>query len=314
MWQEIKRIIKEHQHFVLTTHVNPDGDGIGSSIALAELLIAMGKEARIVCDSPLPDRFCFLDVRHLYSEFGPVEAEVALVLDTHKRDRLGRMVEVLDPLIVACIDHHPQVEDSFDVVVCDEEASSVGAMVYTLFKESGYPLNLNAANGIYTSIVCDTGRFSYSSTSRKAHKLADECIKIGVDPDQIHTSVFQQLPYPYLQVLARAMQRMELCCEERVLVQTVLKEDYEDLGVDPNDLDYIHEINKSVKGVECAILLRELPGGNVRVSWRAGKDLDIDRIARELGGGGHARAAGAIIEGPINDAKSRVLSLSFKDA
>ena len=300
----IKELIAKQQRFALTTHVPPDGDGIGAAVALAELLIGMGKQVEIVCDAPLPSRFAFLDVRGLYrQEWG--EPDALIVLDTHNLSRIGRVADLASRCPVAFIDHHPGLKGPLTLI--DPEACSVGAMIYTLFKECGYPLNLAAANGIYTSIICDTGRFSYSSTSRKAHKLADECIKIGVDPDEMHRRLFQQIPFSYFDLFGRALQRTEK--HGGVLIQTVLREDWEPAGIHPDDLDYLNEINKSVAGVECAVLLRELEGGVVRLSFRTSAAVDAAELARHFGGAGHDRAAGAHVEGPVDEVKGRILAL-----
>lgn len=316
MWRDVKKIILSNEVFLLTTHVNPDGDGVGASVALAELLLMMGKKVRFVCDGPLPDKFAFIDVRGLYEQYGPerenLVADVMVVLDTHCKERIGR-VEARGATVV-CIDHHTPGEMFTPHVALDPKASSAGAMIYTLFKESGYALNFNAAQAIYASIVWDTGRFSYSSTDRKAHKIADECIKLGVDPDTIHSRLFQRVPVAQIPLFARALGRMEVHLEGRVVVQTVTIEDCRALGIDEAvlkdlDLGYIHEFNKWIENVECAIFLCELPSGGVRLSMRSQGDVDLSKVVQDFGGGGHAKAAGALSDEGLNTTKERVLAL-----
>ena len=214
MWRDIKRIFKKYHRFVLTTHIHPDGDGIGSACALAELLLHLGKKVRFTCDSPLALKFRFLDHHDLFEEFDPsndyTSEEVLVVLDAHRKDRLGRIASLADSLVTICIDHHPVEQPFADYVAIDPQACSTGAMVYSLFKECGVNLTLPAANGIYASIVCDTGRFSYSSTNRKAHKIAEECIKIGVNPDRVFSRLFQHLALPQIKIFAQALLRMEM--------------------------------------------------------------------------------------------------------
>lgn len=313
MWRNTKRIIEQNQRFLLTTHLDPDADGIGSAVALAELLIEMGKDVRLVCDSRLPGTLAFLDPRCLFESFDPnldySDCEVLMVLDTNHLARIGRVADLArsGKFSVVCIDHHMPTTPFTDQTVVDPDACSVGAMIYTLFKESGHALNLTAANGIYASIVCDTGRFSYASTSRKAHKLADECLRIGVDPDQIHVRMFQQIPVTHWRVFGRALQRMETYLDGRLVVQIIAYEDYRDLGVDPSELDFINEVNKSIKGAECSLFLRELADGSVRISARGSATVDVERPMRALGGGGHTRAAGVALPGPLMVAKERVV-------
>ena len=133
------------------------------------------------------------------------DAQVLIVLDTHQLERVGKLKHLVDSknLFIVCIDHHPLMESFADMLIVDDKACSVGAMVYTLFKESGIPLNLNAAEGIYTSVICDTGRFCYSSTGRRAHKIADECLKIGVDPSYIYSQLFQQVPLEHMHLFTQ---------------------------------------------------------------------------------------------------------------
>jgi phosphoesterase RecJ-like protein len=270
---------------------------------------------RLVCDSPFPVRLGFLDPRRLYEPFSPQadysQEGVIIVLDTHCLKRVGRVADLITKAsrTIICIDHHLPTHFFTPHTVIDPQACSVGAMIYTLFKEMGHSLNLTAANGIYASIVCDTGRFSYASTSRKAHKLADECLRIGVDPDEVHTHLFQQIPSAHLRVLGRVLGRMELYAQGRLVVQMIAKEDYEDLGVDPNDLDFIIELNKSVQGAQGGLLLRELPSGQIRLSARGSASVNVERPMKALGGGGHTRAAGAVLPGPLEVAKDRAVRL-----
>lgn len=318
MWREVKRIIQKHNVFLLTTHVNPDGDGVGAACALTELLLQKGKRVRFVCDSPMPPKLAFLNYHGLHEQYRPdadySDVEVVIILDTHRRDRIGAVANLLDnPEVVGvCIDHHKSTNTTIPCEVIDPRSCSVGAMIYTLCKECGYNLNLNAANGIYTSILCDTGRFSYSSTTRKAHKIADECIKLGVDPDAMYSRLFQHLSMAQMRIFSKALQSMELHLDGRVLMQTLTLADCQAIGVnvmdlESLDLEYILEFDKSVGEVECVALLREVGSNKVRVSLRATSQLDLAPVCRHLGGGGHSKAAGALVNGTLQDVKTRVL-------
>lgn len=320
MWRDIKKTIQSHQNFLLTTHLNPDGDGIGAACALTELLLQMGKNVRFVCDSPIPRKFDFLDYHKTHEVYDPRESyadcQVLVVLDTHKRERIGRLSTLIDTpgVVTLCIDHHEVAQPFTPHLAIDPKACSVGAMVYTLYKESGFDLNLRAANGIYASIICDTGRFSYSSTSRKAHKIADECIKLGVDPDLMHSQLFQHVSLGEIKVFAMALQGMETYLDNRVAVQHIRKEacDHIPGGVvdlENIDLEYIHDFNNLIEDVQCFILLRELAENKVRVSMRSRTDLDISHIVHALGGGGHANAAGLSWKGSVDEIKNRILEL-----
>lgn len=320
MWRDIKKILHHHSNFLLTTHLNPDGDGIGAACALTELLLHMGKTVRFVCDSPIPRKFAFLDYHGLFERYDSEklysEFQVLIILDTNKRERIGRLAQLIDSpkVTTVCIDHHEAAETFTPHLAIDPRACSAGAMVYTLCKESGFTLNINAATGVYTSVICDTGRFSYSSTSRKAHKIADECIKLGVDPDIMYSRLFQHVSLAEIKVFACALQGMETYLENRVVIEQIRKKDCESLGdslidLEHVDLEYIHDFNNLIEDVQCFVLLRELGDNHIRVSLRSKPDLDISQIVRSLGGGGHANAAGLSWKGPLEEVKHRILNL-----
>lgn len=318
MWRDIKKIIESHQTFLITTHVNPDGDGIGAATALIELLLQAGKSVRFVCDSPIPRKFSFLDYHRTYEVYDPStpydDIQVLIVLDTHKKERIGRLARLIDNpgVVTLCIDHHEVAEPFTPHLAIDPKACSVGAMVYYLYKDCGFELNLRAAMGIYASIVCDTGRFSYSSTSRKAHKIAEECIKMGVDPDLIHTRLFQHVSLDEIKIFAMALQQMETYLDNKVVFQQISKKDCLHAGantfdLEHSDLEYIHDFNHLIEEVQCFVLLREVESDKIRVSLRSKTDIDVSHIVRELGGGGHSNAAGLTWHGSMDDIKQRIL-------
>lgn len=320
MWREIKKIILQHQNFLLTTHLNPDGDGIGAACALTELLLKMNKTVQFVCDSPIPRKFAFLDYHHSHEQYDPnldyKDIEVVIVLDAHKIERIGRLNMIVNrPNVMSvCIDHHPATDSFTSHLAIDPKACSVGAMIYTLFKECGYELNVEAARGIYASVICDTGRFCYSSTGRKAHKIADECIKLGVDPDQMYSNLFQHVTLAEIKMFAHTLQAMETYLDNKVVIQQIRKDECEKLGaglldIENIDLEYIHEFNNHIEDVQCFVLLRELNDQHVRVSMRSRPYLDISKVMKSLGGGGHAQAAGLSWNGTLEEVKDRILVL-----
>ena len=320
MWREIKKVIHQHKNFLLTTHLNPDGDGIGAACAMTELLLKMDKHVRFVCDSPISRKYAFLDYHKTHSSYDPSQdyndIEVVVVLDTHKKERIGRVASLVDhPNVVSiCIDHHPATELFTPYMSIDPKACSAGAMVYTLFKECGYDLNLEAATGIYASVICDTGRFCYSSTGRKAHKIADECIKQGVDPDQMYSRLFQHVTLAEIKMFAHTLQAMETHLENKVVIQQIRKGECEKIGagfldIENIDLEYIHDFNNHIEDVQCFVLLRELADNHVRVSMRSRPYLDISQVVKRLGGGGHPHAAGLSWKGTLEEVKDRILVL-----
>lgn len=317
MWREIKRLIHEHNRFLLTTHVNPDGDGFGSACAITELLLLLGKQVGFVVDSPIPDRFRFLDYHSIFTEFDPScdysSYEVLIVLDANRAERIGRVAQIaeLPNIHTLCIDHHNTDRPLGNVAALEPNACSTGAMVYTLYREYGFDLNVRAASGVYTSVISDTGRFSYSSTTRKAHKIADDCIKIGVDPELMYSALYQQVPMTHVHLLAEVLRSMRMYENNRLVVFTLDEDGRHDDIVDergiPVDMEYLLDFGKSIAHVECVVLLRKV-GEGVRVSLRSKGDLDVGQVCRILGGGGHAKAAGAVVDGTVTGVESLVIN------
>lgn len=319
MWDEIHQIIQAHQNFIITTHVNPDGDGIGAASALLELLLMMKKEAKIIIDGKLPKKFSFLNFHKLIETYDEKndysKTEIVIILDTNRKQRIGRVQSLIKREVkVICIDHHVPHEVFTTYNAIDPNACSSGSLVYTLFKEFGYDLNVQAAEGIYASVMCDTGRFSNSTTSRNAHHIADECIKLGVDPDVMYSRLYEQVTIKQFKVFSRALQRMEIHLDNSVVVQQFRLEDCLAIGMQPSDLEqfdmeYIHEFSKLIEDVECVVLLQEFPENRVRVSMRSKSDLNVEKIMRNFGGGGHPKAAGALCQGSLSDIKNKLLEM-----
>jgi bifunctional oligoribonuclease and PAP phosphatase NrnA len=311
-----KKSVKTPLFKFLVEHTEPKI--CGAACALTELLLQMHKKVRFVCDSPIPRKFAFLDYHHTHESYQESQnyhdAEVLIVLDTHHLERIGRLSELIQRpgMIAICIDHHEVIKSFTPHLAIDPKACSVGAMVYTLYKESGFDLNLKAATGIYASVICDTGRFCYSSTSRKAHKIADECIKLGVDPDLMYSRLFQHVSLAETKIFARAIQGMETYLDNKVAIQQINQKDCETIGkevadLEHIDLEYLHDFNNMIEDVQCFIVLRQLANDHVRVSLRSKTDLDISPIVRSLGGGGHANAAGLSWKGSLEEVKQRLL-------
>lgn len=290
--------LKAHSTFDLVTHVDPDGDGIGSMVALGVLLEALGKKVRLVLQASLSERFEWLNVP--FEVGGALTGEALIALDVQRAKRLGFQL----PNNSACIDHHVGQAEEFAVAWIDPTCCATGQMVYQLFVEFGIPLTLKAAEALYTAIVCDTGRFSYSNTNEQAHQIAQACIERGVNPDRLNARLFRHLPLSQAKIFARVLERMEICLSNRVAVQTLRMAD---CGEELLEVDYLHDFNKAFEEVECVVLLRECPGGQVRISLRSREVIDAGQLMRRFGGGGHKRAAGGLFFGSLDQAKAHLV-------
>lgn len=324
MWQKIKKIIEKSQHIVITTHLNPDGDGIGSAAALIELLLYKNKNPVFLCDGPIPKKFAFLDIHGLHKDINespmPDKIDTFIVLDTHSIQRVGQLASLAkkNGVTSICFDHHPLTTELFTPnAIIDSKASCVGILIDTLFHKCGIDLNLQAATGIYTSIICDTGRFSNSLTNRKAHLVADDCILHGVDPDLMYSRIYQHISLNQYKIFAQSLQHVELHLDNSVLIHPITREDCEKTGsdfedIDKIDLEYLLELNKQVEDVECVVLLREIPGNQIRISMRSKSKLNTEKLMQQIGGGGHSKAAGAIFKGSMKEAIELIVNLLRK--
>ncbi len=303
---------------VLTTHVNADGDGAGSEAALGAWLAARGKRVTIVNPTPFPATYLHLvedPVR--IADHGTTEAERALregdllaVLDTSEPKRLGRMAGVIETLRTVVVDHHPPGEVTVSTVgIQDPTASATGELIFDLIRlaepEGEWPPLV--AEAIYTAIVTDTGSFRFSNTTPRAHAIAGELLRRGVDPEAVYRRLFATVPLRRISLLRAALERLEADTEAHVSWISLPRSVLEPLNATSEDLDGIVEYARSIEGTEVAVLFRELPDGSTKVSLRSNGGTDVNRIARMFGGGGHVKAAGALIGRPLDEAREAVL-------
>ncbi|MEX1012294.1 MAG: bifunctional oligoribonuclease/PAP phosphatase NrnA [Waddliaceae bacterium] len=322
-WEPLLSLIEKGSHFLITTHQFPDADGIGASLAFIELLNKLGKKTRFVCDSSMPQKFRFLDEGRVFEEYNEMESyseiEAVIIIDTHTKSRIGKVASLFEnspkrPLGV--IDHHPLREKIEGASVMDSDACSSAALIWRLYHLLEVPLTKQAMQGIYAGVVWDTGRFCYTSTTLESHEIAKESLRLGVDPTNVYSHLYQHVSYEQFTVFAHAIERVETYCDHRIIVQQILHADYEEMGeksteIEQMDFESIHEFNKLIHEVEVVVLLSEQLDGSIRISLRSKTDLDVSKVVEPLGGGGHRKAAGALWKGSIDDAKTHILELLF---
>ena len=314
---ELVRILKPGMRVALTTHVNADGDGVGSEVALWHLLTGRGVRAAITNHTPFPERYGFLlqgnehadktseAVKHLR------RADAVVVLDISDVGRLGQLGHVVQEagVPVACVDHHasngalppgPRLVDA--------RACATGELIYDLASAVGWPLTPDAARALYVAILTDTGGFRFSNTSSRALQVAAHLLTQGLDPEDIYREVYATAPEGRVRLLSEVLETMVVERDLGLGWVTVPPGAMERHQVDAEDLEGIVEFPRSIKGVHLALLFRMLANGRVKVSFRSMGDVDVAQLASQFGGGGHKKAAGASVAGPLGDAQSRVLA------
>lgn len=304
------------QRVCLTTHVNPDGDGLGSEVGLLHLLKAQGVEALITNPSPTPPRFHFLfeDVpgadhhREAIKELR--RADLIVVLDISDLGRLGNLGETVKQrgVPVACIDHHVSPgELPAGPRYLDPAAAATGELVFEIGRANGWPLTREAARALYVAIMTDTGSFRFSNTHPRTLRIAAELLETGLDPEQMYLDVYANAPEGRPRLYAEALQTLVVEPEYGLAWVTVPPGALDRLGVSADDLDGVVEFPRSIQGVRMALLFREIGHGRIKVSLRSVGDVDVAAFAHPFGGGGHSKAAGLSVEGQMADVQARVL-------
>jgi phosphoesterase RecJ-like protein len=309
-------LIERKDRFLITGHHLPDGDCLGAQTALFHLLRSLGKDVRILNSDPLPR---LLDV--LLGRTTPFEVyrpgselpgfEVLVLVDCHQLGRLGVLAEAVRTR--ACerlvVDHHVGAAGGDGTVfLIDETAPATGALVYDLYRAMGAPLSLEAATGVFISLVTDTGWFRYRNTDDHALAIAADLVARGVEPGRIYDALYRDNPAQALQLLGRALALSRLEAGGRIAVCAMDRRLLDDADQCGWDTEEVLEPLRSVGSVEVVVLLKEKRHGEVKVSLRSREQVDVDGIARALGGGGHKRASGAEIPGPLAAAEARVLA------
>lgn len=307
------------ERVVLTTHVNGDGDGAGSQAAVAAWLTGLGRTVTIVNPTPFPDAFRFLiDDPSLVAGVGSVaadralaDADLLLVLDTAESSRIGRLAKAARHLNVAIIDHHVASESELaGVKLQDVTACATGELIFDLLLHYGLerPWAARILAGLYTAIVTDTGSFRFANTTRRTHMIAGDLIEQGIDPEQMYRHIYATVPLHRLKLLRHALDHLEVDEHAPITSISIRHHAMEELGASSEDLDGLVEHARSVAGTEVAILFRETSDGATKISFRSAGDTDVNVIARQFGGGGHVKAAGALIAGPIDVVRPRVIA------
>jgi phosphoesterase RecJ-like protein len=320
--EAVAQVFRQHSRFVLTTHVNPDGDGLGSEVALAEWLIAGGKQATILNHSATPDFYLFLDPHRRIKRFDGeqdaatiAQAEVIVVMDTNQPDRLRSMEHhvLASPAIKVCIDHHLDPHPFAHHYILDDDATSTGEITYRLLKHlDDQPFSPLIAQALYCAIMTDTGSFRYPRVDAEIHRMVAHLIECGADPVTIYQNVYEQWSAGRVQLLGDALASLKTEYNGRLAHITVTQEDLQRTGTTEVDTDNFTVYPMNVAGVVAGILFLEMKDG-VKISFRSKGDIPINELAKEFGGNGHKNAAGArLYNCTLEETRRKVLQAAGK--
>jgi phosphoesterase RecJ-like protein len=293
-------LIRECNSFVISSHLRPDGDAIGSSLGMMHLLEAMGKRATVCFVDPIPVNFRFLGGRDRIScSFAEADAAIFLECDSIERSSIDRQqFDAAVPALTINIDHHRSGREFADFNWIDPEAAAVGAMVYDLAVAAGVTISRSMAECLYAAILTDTGSFNYPSTSASTFAMAEHLVQCGANPNRIAADVYFSNPPSKVRLLGIALSNIQI--DGAVSWSHVTVDEMERVGASVEDCEGVANHLIGIAGVEAAAFLRELPGQNqFRLSLRSRRVLDVSVIAESFGGGGHRNASGCSMEGTL---------------
>lgn len=317
-WSIFSNFIQRHDRIVLTTHIRPDGDALGSEVALAQALLRMGKDIRCVNTSALPPRYDFLDpdrrLLHHYEEGGPSnyllkDAQALIILDLSSWSQLGRFGDWVrqfkGPKLV--IDHHVSRDaDLAQNFLVDSSIEATGRLVFEAINHLKIPINRDIATGLLTAIAMDTGWFRHPNTSASTLRIVADLIDAGAPISDIFKKIFERNTLGRYKLVGETLASLETAFDGRVAWAQVTREALEKVGALPSDTEDLVDYTVSILGVELGFLLMELPAGGIKLSLRSRGSIDCCELAGKFGGGGHRAAAGATLPEPIDKALEAV--------
>jgi phosphoesterase RecJ-like protein len=313
-WKPLVELVQRHQKFLLTTHVRPDPDGLGSQLALADVLRSSGKEVQMVIASVYPPRYSFMDpekriVRYQSPGDEFRKAEAIIVLDTGTWNQLGDFGEFIktSPAAKLVIDHHLSQDDLGGIALVDTTAEATGRLVYEAAQALGVAVSEAAANHLFAALATDTGWFRHGNTKPETFALAQALMEAGARPTYLYEMIYEQNTLPRLRLTGLVLERLQVLAGGQISYTEVRSTDYAQTGAVPQDTEDMINFCRSLAGVEVAAFFMEQPAGGVKVSFRARSRVNVAAVAEQFGGGGHRLAAGAIVNDSLENARATVL-------
>lgn len=313
-WGPFVEFVRRHQRFLLTTHIRPDGDGLGSMLGLADVLGHHGKQVRMTVASVLPARYDFLNAGGRIERFQPPgdayrDLDAILVLDTGTWNQLGDFGPFLRaaPVAKAVIDHHVTQDDLGATRFVDTNAEATGRLVHEAITALGGPLPESAAQALFVALAMDTGWFRHSNTRAPTFALASELVRSGARPELLYEHLFEQSSLARLRLTGLVLERLQTAADGKIAFSEIRLADYTATGALPQDTEDLVNYTRAVSGVEVGLFFMEQPRGGVKVSFRSRARVDVARIAEQFGGGGHRQASGAVVETSLEAARAAVL-------
>ena len=317
-WPRFVEIVQTHRRFALTTHIRPDGDALGSELAMAEILDALGKDVLVCNDFAVPPNLRFLDSGGKHRRLGvdvSVEQlgdrEVLIILDTSAWAQLGAMADVVKStrMLKVVLDHHVSGDDLGAELFKNPDAEATGRLVIEAADQLGVPVGPKIAEPAMAALTTDTGWFRFSSTTADTLRLAARLVEAGASPDRLYKELYENDSHARLQLIGRALVHAQTELAGRLIHTWLDQADFHASGALPSDSEDIINMTLAVGGTEMAVILVEQPKGGFKISFRSRCEVDCSKVAERFGGGGHKKAAGAFLNEPLDAARARVLEV-----
>jgi phosphoesterase RecJ-like protein len=321
-FKKLKNIIETNETFIITSHVNPDADAIGSEIALHLTLKKLGKKSYIINHSPTPYNLDFLDNGNYVQAYKSTEhdnliseSDVVFFMDINQLSRVVSMKEVLGKFdkTKVCIDHHQDPEEFADYFFNDVQATSTGEIIYQFIKETGIvEIDTDIANSIYAAIMTDTGSFRYERTNSKTHLIIADLLDCGVDPNYIYDEINDQNKMSRLKLLGEALNTIKLNDSKEICYMVITQKALKRTGAFESEIDGFVSFCMSIEKVKIGMLFFELNDG-IKISFRSKGIIPVNKLAGEFNGGGHTNAAGTrLFDVKLNEYIKKVVSAAEK--
>ena len=311
--REITEAIKKYDDYIIATHINTEGDAIGSELALFYLVKQLGKRAIIANNDPVPERYRFLPACDKIIVGNDKELkgyENIIVVDCPTIERSGEMSRFIGKSKIKInIDHHVSNENFGDFNWVNPDASSCGEMVFELYREMSLNINEEIATALYVAILTDTGSFRYDSTTSETHRIAGELIKLGVKPDKIASRIYETKKLGDLELLANALSTVHVTENGKISYLYVTKKMLDDTKMDADRTDGFVNFARAIEGSEISIFFREdiKNPQRVHIGFRSKGRANVNILASKFGGGGHPKASGCVLTGNLDEVIAKVL-------
>jgi len=305
---QVVELIENKNKFAITTHVKPDGDGVGSSLGLCWLLRSLGKEAEVIVRGDVPPAYRSLPGADEIKDVSEVNGhyDAVFIMECSDLERPG--IEGLDKVFTVNIDHHATSEHFGTINWIDSTASAVGEMIYNLCKAIGGKITQEIAECVYMALVTDTGSFHFSNTSERTLKVASELVKAGARPAKIGEAVYNNYPWSRIELMRQVLATVRRDESGRIAMMRQTAEMEQEAGTIDGDNNGFVNIPLAARDVIAAIYMREIEPGKYRASLRSKGDINVAKVAEQFGGGGHRNAAGLGIEGDWDQAEAKIVA------